>query len=182
MTTLTQYLFFLDSRKNLIEIKPKRGTFVEDSWAQELKSALFSLISANTAISKAIVSSFANEKNQVLDIKIAAFWIRVDLIFLKGDMRSGDQLIVSFTKADRVDCYGSGQFSSEEGREEFYEDLTHEMRTSLNIVLGNSRLIKTSPRAEQKYGLHRGRMEVSPTAKQGDFWRNSLRQCNKRQQ
>jgi signal transduction histidine kinase len=149
MTTLTHYLFYIDSRRNTIQIKPKQGSFVEECWAQELRTALACFISANTAISDAIATSFAEGKNQVIDIKLALSWIRAELIFLRNELPQVDQLILSFTKSESEDFRASDRLYSERSREEFFAEMTHEIRTSLNIVLGNSRLINTAPSAEQ---------------------------------
>jgi signal transduction histidine kinase/CheY-like chemotaxis protein len=149
MTILTQYLFFIDSTKNIFKIKPKRGIIVERSWAQELRAAFSRFISANTAISEAITSSFAKGKNQIVTIKLATSWVRVELIFLETNIPDSDQLIVSITKEDSSACKGSGQRNSEKAQEEFFADMTHEIRTSLNVILGNTRLIKTTPVAER---------------------------------
>lgn len=149
METLTQYIFFIDSNKNTLQIKPKRGTFVEENWAYELGTALTSFISSNTALSKAVSKSFAEKKNQVVELELTPFWIRVNLIFLEMENTQPNQLLVSIKRIDRDVINGSIQLQSRKEQEDFFAELTHEIRTSLNIILGNSRLIKTSPIAEQ---------------------------------
>lgn len=131
---------------NPVQIKPRTGTVTDAHLLRDICGTLRRLISTEPALGQAIAATVAGKATRQFELEVDRDCYSIDLVHLDSDTDSEAKAIVLFSQNPKAKSQSSS--GKENAQAEFFAELTHEIRTSVNIILGNTRHAKNASNTE----------------------------------